>query len=667
MNIIYSNATTVHAYVGEENYGTDETGAEAMALLKDLQGTNDSDVSSLNETSNIDILNKFFSRSYFVRLWIVQELLLAQSITLHCGQISREISNNLISQLYEQTVKVPSWVRFAGKTESQSQRTHMSLKELLASTGVCRMTDLRDRVFGLLGLVGDGQALDLSPNYELMVREVYIGVAAYLMEKHECCDLIQHTNPYWIKDKWRSPNVFGIPSWVPTWDAHVPLQASHDLSRLTHQIKSDCEQRATERLQLDCFAIRVLEGWPHGFGSRCRKTGQRCKTVYAESAFLATSIEIVFRFKSLSSPFTTQPGHAGSMGTPHTVNETDDHEYVTNFWHLKRGLILTVRSFAWVLRLLDYDKGLDEFHLIRVEGCTALFVAGQRDGSPQYRLIGPCVAALLWQTDEPGHGESFKFDDLRLFSWFKPLTVEMVRFMAQWRNWVFEIARSRLTDGEHTPSVKHQSGYPSSTGELEQSYPPRTWYDAFLNREDWKSSESGGELHKQLPTLFEFWHDVHELHNCFNHWESSTNEVRVLIAIWKTSREVTPRVLLDPLADWRDKSDELTRAFEKITGGDLILQSFGRAKLLIETLINSVSRAADTNLCDESAVSEIIQDMESILLILNDDRPLFNKAFPSELESIHPEYSVIKETMEWREMFRGFLRTETEVKRVTFY
>lgn len=74
----------------------------------------------------------------------------------------------------------------------------MDLWELLDVTGICGITDPRDKVFGLLGLINDIQALDLTPDYELMTREVYIGVAVYLMKIHHCCDLTQHANPYWM-------------------------------------------------------------------------------------------------------------------------------------------------------------------------------------------------------------------------------------------------------------------------------------------------------------------------------------------------------------------------------------------------------------------------------------------------------------------------------------
>ncbi|KAF4947093.1 hypothetical protein FGADI_10723 [Fusarium gaditjirri] len=188
----------------------------------------------------MSILNKFFSRSYFARLWVVQELFLAQSITMHCGEVSIRVTNESISQLYEQGVKVPSWVRFAGKANSNTERTPFNLIDLLAATTACRVTDLRDKIFGSLGLVGNVQASQLTPDYQLMVREVYIGVAAYLIQKDHRCDLIQHAHRHWVHyNGLDRETVYVIPSWVPMWDKNTPLQDSQGLTSLCDKPEDD--------------------------------------------------------------------------------------------------------------------------------------------------------------------------------------------------------------------------------------------------------------------------------------------------------------------------------------------------------------------------------------------------------------------------------------------
>ncbi|KAF4497616.1 hypothetical protein FAGAP_6192 [Fusarium agapanthi] len=424
MKKIYSKATTVHSYVGETVCGDDLTGTETMTFLNDLQVNGISDMLSAGKTSNTLILNKFFARSYFARLWVVQELLLAQSITLHCGEVSLKVTNESISQLYEHGVKVPSWVLFAGKDRSNAEQAPLDLRDLLAATSVCRVTDLRDKIFGLLGLISNAQASELSPDYELMVREVYVGVAAYLIQKSHRCDLIQHANPYWVtewlgKDPQFCINDYGIPSWVPLWDTDVPLQASEGISRHMKQIEWDSKRRFKEEALAECCKILAIDGWPHGENSECDRAGKCCKMVDSKPGFLATRIETVLQLDSSIDPV---------LSARLELEELEDGEYFTGFWNLKNGLKLAIRSFAWALKCTFSNNNV---HLIRVEGCTALFLAQQTSDSRKYRLIGSCVAAIVCQAQEPSPAEILKSNDLHHYPLFKPLTLEMIHFIAK--------------------------------------------------------------------------------------------------------------------------------------------------------------------------------------------------------------------------------------------
>ncbi|PNP78937.1 hypothetical protein FNYG_07802 [Fusarium nygamai] len=346
---------------------------------------------SSSKTRNIAVLKKFFSRSYFARLWIVQELLLARTITMHCGEISLMLNNESISQLYEQDVEVPSWVKFVGKVKADKGRAPLDLKDLLAATSVCRVTDLRDKIFGLLGLVSNDQASERSPDYDLMVREVYIGVAVYLIQKDHCCDLLQYANPHWLMScdlDWK--NAYGIPSWVPMWDAHMPLQASRDISRHIQHIELDSKNLLIEETGEDCLvAIRILEGWPDDKNSECQKAEGSCKMVHSGSGLLQTRIETVFSFDASSSPLTIRPETPGRL---------ECHEYATTFWDLKDGIELVVRSFAWALSHVYRQRNI---HLIRVEGCATLFLAEEVHDSLQYRLINPRNDSFHSKVEEP--------------------------------------------------------------------------------------------------------------------------------------------------------------------------------------------------------------------------------------------------------------------------
>ncbi|KAF4436038.1 hypothetical protein FACUT_6729 [Fusarium acutatum] len=364
---------------------------------------------SSTKTRSIAILNQFFSRSYFARLWIVQELLLARSIKIHCGEASIHVSNESIAQLYEQGVKVPSWVRYAGKVQLNAGRPHMDLKNLLVATSVCQVTDLRDKIFGLLGLVTDIQASDLSPDYDLMIREVYIGVAAYLMENYQSYDLIQL-----LTKNSSIAYSYGIPSWVPMWDRVALLHGSQDLCAHIQRIELDCRRLLARERGVKYVAIRTIDGWPHDGKSDCKGARIRCKAVHSGSGFLATNIETVICLKSDPVFDRFQSGSAGGL---------EGNEYTTSIYHVKGDIEVAIRTF----RYLTFRSA----HLIRVEGCASLFLADTTSDSLQYRLIAPCVAAIVCRTKEPSPVQSLQFEDLHRLSQFTPLTLEMVQFMAE--------------------------------------------------------------------------------------------------------------------------------------------------------------------------------------------------------------------------------------------
>ncbi|KAJ4220167.1 hypothetical protein NW760_012086 [Fusarium oxysporum] len=406
-----------------------------MTLLEDIQGNGAFGKLSPDETSNIAILNNFFSRSYFARLWIVQELLLAQSITFHCGEISLTVNNQSISLLYEKGVKIPSWVRYAGKMQSNTERSTMDLRDLLIATSVCQVTDLRDKVFGLLGLVSAAEASDLSPDYELMVREVYIGVAAYLMDSYQCCNLIQYINNHVLDQK----GSYGIPSWVPMWDRYTPPQGFEDTFRHIQQIELD-----------------------------------------------------------------------------------------------------------------------------------------------------------FCQTKESSPVEALKFNDLQRFSQFTPLTLNMVQFIAKWRNKVFTMARSDPEDREHALSIEAQSCHCSSLDEPEIYHPTWRGWEPFLASETWHESEYDAKLQRQLPSLAEFWDKAHVLHTCVRDWTiSALNVVRYRFTALLNSRLDDMK---GALSGCLAKSKELTQTLERTIGSSFTIESFDLLEQLDDALTNLGARSVDSNI-----------------------------------------------------------------------
>jgi len=90
------------------------------------------------------------------------------------------------------------------------------LLDLLHQHRDCEATDPRDKVYGLLGMSGDGEAMKIFPDYTRSVEDVYRDLAEKYVVATGSLDIICAC---------RFPRKFeNLPSWVPDWstDQTVP-------------------------------------------------------------------------------------------------------------------------------------------------------------------------------------------------------------------------------------------------------------------------------------------------------------------------------------------------------------------------------------------------------------------------------------------------------------
>jgi hypothetical protein len=80
------------------------------------------------------------------------------------------------------------------------------LSYLLDQTRRFRVTDLRDKVFALGGLC---KSLEVTPDYNLTVAEVFLNTARTLITNGNKLDVLEQA--HWPKDR------DDIPFWVPDW------------------------------------------------------------------------------------------------------------------------------------------------------------------------------------------------------------------------------------------------------------------------------------------------------------------------------------------------------------------------------------------------------------------------------------------------------------------
>ncbi|KAK0619708.1 heterokaryon incompatibility protein-domain-containing protein [Immersiella caudata] len=164
-------------------------GERIEAFVKTVRDYAITGTTRLQTGFDFEAIWRFFrQRAWWRRVWVIQEVVLAQHATVLCTE------NPQVSATWDDTI---TWTTFGNGSENAIQAT-----------------DPRDRIYGLLGLVrlGDRQKIlvDYSPNTTL--DTVLSSVARALLEEHgpDVLSFCQGTD--------LSPD--GRPSWVPDWTLH---------------------------------------------------------------------------------------------------------------------------------------------------------------------------------------------------------------------------------------------------------------------------------------------------------------------------------------------------------------------------------------------------------------------------------------------------------------
>ena len=202
------------------------------------------------------------ARSWFSRVWVVQEVVQARVVTIHCGaqaMLFEEFAEG-VQQLHAghiergfdpliepyirgnpryaitstgiQGIKIMSMLR---KRSTQGQgllpEAKMGIMHLLRMTRYAKSTDPRDRVFALLSMAGDNVPLPFDADYTLSVEEIYGRLAMWYyligsldMMSYACvpCTETTLTLPSWVPN-WTSPEQF-----EPLWEVGGYFRAGGD-------------------------------------------------------------------------------------------------------------------------------------------------------------------------------------------------------------------------------------------------------------------------------------------------------------------------------------------------------------------------------------------------------------------------------------------------------
>lgn len=147
---------------------------------------------------------RFFSLAYFSRIWVVQEVANAKSVTVHYG--SRSVDWTALQLVPSFANHLPGWIK---AEYSKSKPSYQDFAQLLLDTSTStHASDPRDSVFALFGLAKDCASQGLAADYTLTLPEVYVGAAAFAILELGDKRVLRHAV---------GQNADRIPTWVPAW------------------------------------------------------------------------------------------------------------------------------------------------------------------------------------------------------------------------------------------------------------------------------------------------------------------------------------------------------------------------------------------------------------------------------------------------------------------
>ena len=166
----------------------------------------------------------FLERDWFSRVWILQEVVLAKSVLMQCGDhtlswgaldilgsfIVKRLESDVtpigdLGELILQMVRARANKRFVG---TERKRSFLSLTALLRDMRARKATDPRDKVYGLLGIAFGQSESKVRPDYTKEWPTVYTDMTNWLLAHDRKLSILKLVE---VKARME----IQLPSWVP--------------------------------------------------------------------------------------------------------------------------------------------------------------------------------------------------------------------------------------------------------------------------------------------------------------------------------------------------------------------------------------------------------------------------------------------------------------------
>lgn len=217
---IYRRAARVIVWLGPER----DDSASAMKLLRDLGETVSINWAAMqckfsdsfpgvwktlrNPALRTSVL-RLLERDWFERLWVLQEVYLAQRSTVFCGPSEVEWTVFIRAGFCFTTIYARRQVELMAVHARSCPAAWIELRSV---AGGQKCVDPRDKIYGMLAMLAYNDTHPLTVDYGLSVAEVYTTAMKHYVQTQNDLDLLDSC-------ELTSNRMDSLPSWVPDWSS----------------------------------------------------------------------------------------------------------------------------------------------------------------------------------------------------------------------------------------------------------------------------------------------------------------------------------------------------------------------------------------------------------------------------------------------------------------
>ena len=273
MDDIYSYACSVVVFLGRHTAGSPALFAELAAADRLLALGNEIDRPPPSRKV-VKELEKMYTRPWFKRVWVLQEVCGRNVVVFMCG--SDSVSFRALAALhfdYSRGTKLtktvwPVALEWIYRPPEELSTPQFSLWHRLHKSREYLATDPRDRIFALKSLSGPQHSqLDSLIDYTQSLEYCYIKTAKFLLPVLGLRMLTALRHPH-RKD---------MPSWIPDWSENLPLHPFHSYRGPSGHPAAKEHEMADRSRNEELYEIREVGA--EGEGEKChlelRTTGYR--------------------------------------------------------------------------------------------------------------------------------------------------------------------------------------------------------------------------------------------------------------------------------------------------------------------------------------------------------------------------------------------------------